>query len=65
MEELHRKTHRVQIVLEKIVFAGSDIVDDQDEVDDRPEFVFEEQLADQTREQLLHILGYQYCAEKM
>ena len=31
---------------------------------DRPEFVFEEQLADQTREQLLHILGYQYCAEK-
>ena len=45
-------------------FAGSDIVDDQDEIDDRPEFVFEEQLADQTREQLLHILGYQYCAEK-
>jgi hypothetical protein len=43
-------------------FAGSDA--GEEEVDDRPQYVFEQQLAEQTREQLLHILGYQYCAEK-
>ena len=41
-------------------FVGSDLGDD----DDRPQYVFEQQLAEQNREQLLLILGYQHCAEK-
>ena len=53
---VHRGTSRSR----KNSFVGSDLGDD----DDRPQYVFEQQLAEQNREQLLLILGYQHCAEK-